>query len=216
LQLAFVLEVLEFEFYKLGLSRFGHQQFVDAGFSSEQSSIIIESLQSIVLHEGAHVTIIEETIVALGGSPFKGCGFAFEAALINPQTFLATARTLEVVGVGAYSGAAHLLTEPQIATAAVSILAIEARHSSLLNTLTGGSFTPQSFDLSLNVQSVLALAGGFLQGCTPADLGFTANEPLSIVETQFGSTRFAIGSQLFFEVSIEVDITESTVPSLST
>ncbi|GAA5847637.1 hypothetical protein JCM5353_004167 [Sporobolomyces roseus] len=207
LQLAFLLEVLEFEFYKAGLAKFGVDQFVAVGYSHEQAVIIIEQLQIIVLTEGAHVSIIEQTILSLGGQPFRGCELALEAALINPQTFLSVARTFEQVGIAAYSGAAHLVPEPQILTALATILSIESRHSALLNTLSGGSFTPQSFDVALSVPSVLALVGGFLQVCTPADLGLPTNEPLSVVEAQFGSTLFTIGSQLVFAVSIEIDIT---------
>ncbi|GAA6064493.1 hypothetical protein JCM10212_002381 [Sporobolomyces blumeae] len=207
LQIAFLLEVLEFEFYKSGLSKFGVDHFVAAGYSHEQAAIIVETLETIVINEGNHVVIIEETILALGGQPFKGCGFALNAALADPLTFLSTARTLETVGVAAYAGAAHLIADPQILTAAATILSIESRHSSLLNMLTGGEDVPQSFDLALTVESVLALAGGFLQGCTPSDVGFAANEPLSVVEGQFGSTRFETGSLLVLEVSIEIDIT---------
>ncbi|GAA5969030.1 hypothetical protein JCM3765_005271 [Sporobolomyces pararoseus] len=206
LQLAFILETLEFEFYKTGLEKFGIKEFVSVGYSPEQASIIIEELQLVVINEQNHVAIIEETILALGAQPFKGCGFALDAALVDPIVFISTARTLEAVGISAYAGAAHLVSDPQLLTAVATILPIESRHSALLNTLSGGTLGPQSFEIALDVGSVLALSGGFLKNCSPADLGLVANEPLGIIEAQFGSTFFTTGSQLIFAVSIEIDI----------
>lgn len=56
----------------------------------------------------------------------------------------------------------HLVSDPQILIAIATILPIEARHSALLNTLSVGTLAPQSFEIALDVPSVLALVGGFL------------------------------------------------------
>ena len=80
------------------------------------------------------------------------------------------ARLVENVGVGAYLGAAHLVQDPTLLTAAASIVTVEARHQSILNVLNSGSAIPQAFDLPLLPQEVLALAGGFISGC---DVGIT-------------------------------------------
>lgn len=83
----------------------------------------------------------------------------------------ATARVVENVGVGAYLGAAHLVSDPQLLTAAGSILTTEARHQTMLNLLSGGGAAiPQAFDIALLPQQVLAIAGPFISGC---DLGIT-------------------------------------------
>ncbi|GAA5854537.1 hypothetical protein JCM3766R1_002114 [Sporobolomyces carnicolor] len=206
LQLAFVLETLEFEFYKAALKKFGIQDFVRVGFSAEQAAIMLEELRLVVANEENHVSVIEETILALGAQPFQGCALSLESALVDPLAFIATARTLEIVGISAYAGATHLVSDPQILIAIATILPIEARHSALLNTLSVGTLAPQSFEIALDVPSVLALVGGFLIDCTPADLGLVANQPLGVVEAQFASTFFTIGSRLVFTVSIEVDI----------
>ena len=80
----------------------------------------------------------------------------------------ATARLVENVGVAAYLGAAHLVTDPTILTAAASIMTIEARHQTVLNILASGTSIPQAFDIFLSPPEVLAIAGGFISGC---DLG---------------------------------------------
>lgn len=82
----------------------------------------------------------------------------------------ATARVVENVGVGAYLGAAHLVSDPQLLTAAGSILTTEARHQTMLNLLGGGTAIPQAFDIALLPPQVLAIASPFISGC---DLGIT-------------------------------------------
>ncbi|GAA5955772.1 hypothetical protein JCM21900_000912 [Sporobolomyces salmonicolor] len=210
LNLAFVLENLEADFYSKALSTFSVDNVASAGLSQQQATIIVEQITEIQIDEATHVSILSETILALGGQPFQGCSFNFDAALTDPITFLSVARTLELVGVSAYLGAVHLISDPQLLTAAGSIMTIEARHQSLLNTFNAGSFGPQSFDIPLSPQGVLALAGGFLQNCQASDLGLTSNNPLSISDTQSNSTRFQTGSQLAFASIVQLDLSTLT------
>lgn len=88
--------------------------------------------------------------------------------------FLATARALELVGVSAYEGGVGLLGSKSILTAAAGIHAIEARHQTVLNILSASSPIPQAFDMALLPPQVLALVGGFLDGCRAEDLGLTS------------------------------------------
>lgn len=82
----------------------------------------------------------------------------------------ATARVVEMVGVGAYLGGATLITDPVLLVAAGSILTVEARHQTILNILSStGTAVPSAFDISLTPSEVLALAGPFIDG--PCDLG---------------------------------------------
>ena len=90
------------------------------------------------------------------------------------------ARLVENVGVTAYLGAAHIITDPIILTAAGSILTVEARHQTILNVLNAGTAIPQAFDFALTPNEVLALAGPFISGC---DLGIPANPSLTITNT---------------------------------
>ncbi|GAA5825444.1 hypothetical protein JCM11251_006986 [Rhodosporidiobolus azoricus] len=205
LQLAFVLENLESLFYKQALERFPAEKMVEAGLSEWQASVILEQVKVIEKDEDSHVKALEGAIVALGGSPFQSCNFNFDEALKDPAAFLATARVLEAVGQGAYLGAAHLLTDPQLLIAAGSILTLEARHQSLLNVFNGGSFAGQSFDIALTPQGVLANAGAFLRDCQASDLGLTANNPLTVI-TESGDALFKPGSKLAFESIVPLEL----------
>ena len=79
-----------------------------------------------------------------------------------------TARVVENLGVAAYLGAAHLIDDPVLLTAAGSILTVEARHQTILNVLNSGTSIPQAFDIALLPNEVLAIAGAFISEC---DLG---------------------------------------------
>lgn len=81
----------------------------------------------------------------------------------------ATARVVENLGVAAYLGAANLITDPVLLTAAASILTVEARHQTVLNILNGASTAiPSAFDIAFTPSEVLAVASPFISGC---DLG---------------------------------------------
>lgn len=102
------------------------------------------------------------------------CQFNFDSVLKDVPTMAATARVVEMVGVSAYLGAASLVVDPQLLTAAASILTVEARHQSMLNVLSGtGVAIPAAFDIPLSPPQVLALAGSFISGC---DLGIKGME----------------------------------------
>lgn len=85
----------------------------------------------------------------------------------------ATARVVEFLGVSAYLGGATLLTDPVLLDAAGTILTVEARHSTVLNILSGtGAAVPQAFDIPFTPSEVLAVASPFISGC---DVGIPGN-----------------------------------------
>jgi hypothetical protein len=81
---------------------------------------------------------------------------------------ITVARVVEHVGIGAYLGAAHLVQDPRILTAAATIVTVESRHGTILNIFESATAISQPFDLALLPNEVLAIAGSFISGC---DLG---------------------------------------------
>jgi hypothetical protein len=75
------------------------------------------------------------------------------------------ARLIENVGVSAYAGAIPLLDDPVLLVDAVTIVTIEARHSSIWNIFNGGSAISQPTDIPLSASQILAIAGSFISGC---------------------------------------------------
>ncbi|EIM88545.1 uncharacterized protein STEHIDRAFT_77641 [Stereum hirsutum FP-91666 SS1] len=179
LQFANVLEQLETQFYSQALSTFQASDFTTAGFTDAQ--IPIEQFTAISIDESTHTTVLTQAITDQGATPLAGCSFDFSSVLTDVTTMATTARLVENVGVGAYLGAAHLVTDPVLLTAAASIMTVEARHQTMLNVLTAsGTAIPQAFDIPLTPPEVLAIAGGFISGC---DTGVTANPSLAVTNT---------------------------------
>ncbi|KAH7930056.1 hypothetical protein BV22DRAFT_86438 [Leucogyrophana mollusca] len=189
LKFANVLEQLEAQFYTQALQIFNASDFEAAGFVSSQ--LPLQEFQRIVADESTHATTLETAILALGGQTITGCSFDFSSALTDVATMAAVARLVENVGVSAYLGALSLFSDPVLATAAASIMTVEARHQTVLNILGGATAIPQAFDVALNPSEILAIAGGFVSGC---DLGISANPPLAVSS----SGPFQAGSVLTF------------------
>jgi len=178
LQFADVLEQLESNFYSQALKKFQASDFTAAGFTSAQ--VPIQQFTQIGNDEATHSTALQGAIQANGGQPITNCKFDFSSALTSVPVMAATARIVENVGVGAYLGAASLLADPGLLTAAASILTVEARHQTILNLLNGATSIPQAFDIALTPPQVLAIASSFISGC---DVGVTPNPSLAITNT---------------------------------
>ncbi|KAL6306733.1 ferritin-like domain-containing protein [Sparassis latifolia] len=178
LQFADVLENFENQFYTQALGQFQQADFVAAGFSNVQ--IPIQQFEAIQSDEAAHVTALESALQALGASPISGCQFNFSSALTNVSTMAATARVVENLGVAAYLGAANMISDPTLLTAAASIMTVEARHQTILNLMNGATALPQAFDIAFTPSEVLAIASQFISGC---EIGIPANPTLVVTNT---------------------------------
>jgi hypothetical protein len=187
-----VLEQLESKFYSQALKKFKQSDFTNAGFSLAQ--LPIEQFKSISKDESTHSTVLQNEIVNLGHKPITSCSFDFSEVLTDVSTMAAAARLVENTGVGAYLGAAHLLSDPVLLTAAASILTVEARHQTVLNILNSGTAIPQAFDIPLAPQEVLAIAGGFISNC---DVGVKANPSLAVTNKD----KIRAGTYLTFSSS---------------
>jgi Ferritin-like domain len=112
--------------------------------------------------EAAHVSALTAAIKKLGGTPVKKPQFVFPVG--DESSFLKLASTLENTGVGAYNGAAPMLSNKQVLAAAGSIVQIEGRHAAAIDLLIGKSPTPnQGFDRPLTKEEVLAAAGPLIK-----------------------------------------------------
>ena len=103
------------------------------------------------------------------------------------------ARVVEHVGVGAYLGAAHLVQDPRVLTAAATIVTVESRHSTVLNIFESATAISQPFDLALLPNEVLAIAGSFIKGC---DLGIPGTLSRRFIIFPLGAHRFLRRDQL--------------------
>ncbi|VDC03276.1 unnamed protein product [Peniophora sp. CBMAI 1063] len=180
LQFAQVLNQLEQQFYTQAMAKFSTDDITSAGFTS--ANLVLEQLTTIASDESSHISALQSTLTSLSQTPLTNCSFDFSSVLTDISTTATLARMVENVGVGAFLGAADLISDPTILTAAASILTVEARHQTILNTLNGGAAIPGAFDLPLLPNEVLAIAGPFLTG-SGCELNVTANQPITVTNT---------------------------------
>jgi len=204
LKFANVLEQLETQFYTQALQKFQVSDFTAAGFSD--ANVPIQQFQSIMTDEATHTTVLASVLTSLGDSAISDCSFDFSSVLTDVKTMAPVARLVENVGVGAYLGAAHLISDPTILTSAASIVTIEARHQTILNVLNGGTAIPQAFDIPLLPQEVLAIASGFISGC---DVGITGLPPLTVTNTD----SVQAGTSLTFQFDALSSISDTSTLS---
>ncbi|KAL5349601.1 hypothetical protein ACLOAV_005896 [Pseudogymnoascus australis] len=159
LNYALTLEHLEDNFYRQGLVNFTQVEFAAAGYDA----IFYANVQRLSRDETAHVKFITAALTAAGATPVAECTYAFGVTDVN--MFVATASVLEGVGVSAYLGAAADIMSKDYLTAAGSILAVEARHSSYLRASLKQAPFPQPFDTPLTIDAVYTLAAAFIKSC---------------------------------------------------
>ena len=148
LNFALSLEYLEKYFYERGQGI----QALQAGFSATNKT----ALDLIATDERNHVNFLRAVLGATATSngnaiadpgmntfDFTGgkgaAGGPFADVFSNPATYLAVAQSLEDTGVRAYKGgAALLMSNKTVLTAALNIHSVEARHASRLRTMRRG------------------------------------------------------------------------------
>lgn len=143
LNFALSLEHLEAAFYK---------EVLATGLQSGHSQ---QFLSAIYNHEVAHVVTLTSVIKQLGGTPVAALATYHFGDMSSVKAFLATAETLEMTGVGAYTGAAPLIKDKKtILPAAASIEQVESRHYAGIRILRGLLPAPSAFGPSLSVAQV--------------------------------------------------------------
>ncbi|MDO7850153.1 ferritin-like domain-containing protein [Hymenobacter convexus] len=144
LNFALSLEYLESYFYQRSAAGSGASAVtLRGGFSGTN----LAAIDLIRTDEANHVTFLRSVlgtaaIADPGAATFdftggKGAaGGPFADVLTNPLTYLAVAQSLEDTGVRAYKGgAALLMSNKTVLTAALNIHSVEARHASRLRTM---------------------------------------------------------------------------------
>ena len=165
LNYAYALEQLEAAFYTQVVS---NAKFTTIFSASEQAL-----LKDIQEHEVIHREFFK---AALAGSAIPSLQVNFTSIDFTSRTsILTTAKAFEDLGVSAYNGAGHLITDPKYLTLAGKIVSVEARHASairdLLSTapLDNADFAgddtvdaTSGLDVSRTPAQVLAIAGTYL------------------------------------------------------
>ncbi|MFC7154348.1 ferritin-like domain-containing protein [Halomarina halobia] len=167
LNYALTLEHLEHAFYRDALQTFDEEDF--EGVYSPGAMIFnsprprygtYQRFERIRDDEKAHVDVISQTVEKLGGTPVQEAEYDFPYDDVNG--FVGLARTFENLGVAAYAGAAPMIDNKDLLSAALSIHSVEARHAGYLNLHEYRLPYPDAFDPAKTMEEVLAAAGQFI------------------------------------------------------
>ena len=150
----------------LGVAFYALRDQFDFGTDAFGQSID-ERIDRIAENEETHRDTVISVIEDLGGTPVEEAEYDF--GVTDAATFLATAATLENTEVSAYDGVAQFLESRDLLTTAGTIAAVEARHASYLNLITGVLPFPAAFETPLTPDEVLETLGAFIVegGATP-------------------------------------------------
>ncbi|WP_435093582.1 ferritin-like domain-containing protein [Halorubrum sp. N11] len=170
LNYALTLEHLENAFYREALEMFSVDDFAREMYDKNLDDLSMETAETVQMtydyvevigeHEATHVDVLAEAITLLGGEPNPEASYDFGVDTVDG--FLATAQVFENTGVAAYAGAAPFIESPDLASAALSIHSVEARHAAFLNHVNGEIPFPNAFDSALSQQAVLDAVGPFI------------------------------------------------------
>jgi len=159
LNYALTLEHLEATFYREGLAAYDTAAYEALGFQAG----VRDRIALIGDQEAEHVAFLTAGIQAAGGTPVAEGKYDF--GYTDLAGFLATAATIEGVGVSAYQGAApYIIDNDDLLTAALTIHGVEARHAAYLNLIEGTSPFPDAVNPTLTPDEVVALVTPFIVG----------------------------------------------------
>lgn len=194
LNFALTLEHLENAFYTQGLQKYTQQDFLDANLPTWARG----RWNQIAQHESTHVSFLENVI---GDQAVQPCTYSFPDT--DPISFVTTSFMLETVGVSAYSGAAHFLSNSDYVTSSGAILAVEARQSAWINSaVLKANPWNTAFDTPLDLNQVWTLASGVIVSCP------SSNMPLPV--KAFPALSFPAGAQPGQTVQVSFN---ATMPS---
>jgi rubrerythrin len=173
LQFAYALEQLEADFYT---------QVVNNVTGSDLTPVDQVTLGDVRNHEVIHRDLLKAVLGAEASftltPTYPGVNFKSRASV------LATARTLEDLGVAAYNGAAQYFSATATGLAylslATKIVSVEARHASAIGDLINPKatdFAPRPFDDAFSLSKVATNAQGYI-----ADVVTLANLPTTFVQ----------------------------------
>ena len=149
-------------------------EYLEAAFYNEatKNKVAKGAQQSVFLKrvtadENAHVAYLKK---ALGKKAVSAPKVEFGSATSKAK-WLSVSQSLENTGVKAYSGQALNISSPDVVTAALEILSVEARHASVAGLLlkpTSKNISPENgaFQKAATAEEVLAIvkSTGFLVG----------------------------------------------------
>ena len=162
LNFALNFEFLEAEFYTYGSAG---KAYGTAGSVTNPPKLTLTGNElavatALALDETNHITVLQQAITMLGGTPITEPMIDFSAggtipAITTDLAFFAAARQFTALGNSAYAGAAaDLISNTDILTTASQILGAEAQHLGVVNYLCATLGITPTTDAQIDAQDV--------------------------------------------------------------
>jgi rubrerythrin len=154
LQYALALEQLEADFYSRVVS-----DFAGSNLTAAEQALLTDIRNHEVIHREVLRAALGANAAFTLTPTYAGLNFKDRASV------LATAKTLEALGITAYNGAAQYLTSAENLTLLGKIVSVEARHASAIGDLINpkaADFAPNPYDAPTSVVKVATAAQGYI------------------------------------------------------
>jgi hypothetical protein len=178
LNYALSLEQLESALYETALETFDEEAFVESdalsAYDESYRQTLYSYVETLAAHEAQHATVFTQAVELLGGEAVTPAEYEFGFETVGE--FLSLAQVIENTGVAAYAGAAPFIESPDLLSAALSVHSVEARHAAVMNTVTGTSPFPDTFDTASSQSEVLEAVSEFVVSEIETPTDGTGNE----------------------------------------
>lgn len=144
--------------FALTLEHLENRAYRDAVNSGKLTGANLNYARTFGQQENEHVQLLTAAISQASGTPVREQAKYNFPAFTDEATIITFLRTLEEVGVGAYTGASPFVRDPNILATAGGILQVEARHTAILRRQNGMTPAPGPTDITLTPDQTLARA----------------------------------------------------------
>jgi rubrerythrin len=174
LQLAFVLEQIEADFYGRVVAA-----FAQSNFTTTEQVVLTDIRNHEAIHRGFLAASLDAALAVDVTPAYPGLAFTDRA------TVLALAKKIEDLGIGMYNGIAQFVVSSTTLTLLAKIAAVEGRHASVIGDLLTprtDSFAPTATDNLFRLETV----GSAIQANLVGKIGFV-NLPPGFIQGPSGN-----------------------------
>jgi hypothetical protein len=167
------LDILQFA---LTLEHFENAAYAAANQSGLLTGQAADLFKAFGEHEAAHVAALTDVITKMGATPVAAQNKYYLPNLQTSDQIVDLFIQLEEVGAGAYLGAAPMIQDKALLSAAASIHDVEAQHASSLKALKSDPMPSPAFGAPLSYDEVIMAVTPFLTApAAPPEGGYYTN-----------------------------------------
>ncbi|KAJ7049978.1 ferritin-like domain-containing protein [Mycena amicta] len=160
LNFALNLEHLQGDFFKQAFSQFPQATFLDAG----EPEWVYRRLAQMNDHDTTHATFLSTALTTAGVEAVARCEFTF--SFDDPHSVIKQAAILKTITTAAYNGAVRVIDNRDYAAVVASMMAVEARQISWINSAAlQSSPWDTAFQTALAPRQAFSMMRSYIKTC---------------------------------------------------